>query len=49
MARYGPFMVQVESVPGVFASALGDIGYIFRSEKLAKIEEIVAFIHETEK
>ncbi|MGD8368608.1 MAG: carboxylate--amine ligase [Desulfobacterales bacterium] len=49
MARYKTFMVQVESVPGVFASALGDVGYIFRSENLAEIEEIVAFIHETEK
>ncbi len=47
MARWGSHMVQVESVPGVFASALGDIGYIFRSENLSEIEEITAFIHET--
>jgi hypothetical protein len=41
-------MVQIESVPGVFSSALGDIGYIFRSKSLAEIMEIVRFIHQTE-
>ena len=46
MARYGSFMVQVESVPGIFSAALGDIGYIFRSPDLEKIEEIVRFIHD---
>jgi hypothetical protein len=45
MARYGDCIVQVASVPGVFSSALGDIGYIFRSPKLEVIEEITAFIH----
>jgi len=48
MTRYGDFMVQVESVPGVFSSALGDSGYIFRSAKLDDIFEIVNFIHATE-
>ena len=48
MARYGEFMVQVASVPGVFSSALGDIGYIFRSVKLDDIFEITTFIHATE-
>jgi hypothetical protein len=46
LARFGSAMVQVESVPGVFAGALGDIGYIFRAEKMEQIEEIVGFIHE---
>jgi hypothetical protein len=41
-------MVQVASVPGVFASALGDVGYIFRSPDLAEIKEITAFIQATE-
>jgi hypothetical protein len=41
-------MVQIESVPGVFSSALGDIGYIFRSKKLDEILEIVNFIHKTD-
>jgi hypothetical protein len=40
-------MLQVESVPGVFSSALGDIGYIFRSPDLSQIMDIVHFIHET--
>jgi len=47
LARYGTFMVQVESVPGVFSSALGDIGYIFRSQSLDELLEIVGFIHQT--
>jgi len=41
LARYGSFMVQIESVPGVFSSALGDIGYIFRSKSLDEILEIL--------
>jgi hypothetical protein len=48
LSRYGAFMVQVESVPGVFSSALGDIGYIFRSKSLDEILKIVSFIHQTE-
>ena len=46
MARYGTFMVQTVSVPGVFSSALGDFGYIFRSPDMEQIEEIVRFIQE---
>jgi hypothetical protein len=46
--HYGSFMVQVEKVPGVFSSALGDIGYIFRAASLDQILEIVNFIHQTE-
>jgi len=45
LSRYGNFMVQIESVPGVFSSALGDIGYMFRSKNLDEIMEIVRFIH----
>jgi hypothetical protein len=48
VSRYGKFVVLVASVPGVFSSALGDIGYIFRSTTLDDIYEIVKFIHETE-
>ena len=47
MEKWGPFMVQAASVPGVFSSALGDFGYIFRSPEMEPIEEIVRFIHET--
>jgi hypothetical protein len=46
LSRYGAWMVQIESVPGVFSSALGDIGYIFRSRRLDEILEIVDFIHQ---
>ena len=48
LSQYGSFMVQIESVPGVFSSALGDIGYVFRSKSLAEIMEIVRFVHQTE-
>lgn len=47
MTRYGSQMVQVASVPGVFSSALGDIGYIFRSPEIKVIHEITSFIHAT--
>ena len=45
MDTYGDHMMQVESVPGVFSSALGDIGYIFRAPDLATITNITEFIH----
>ena len=48
LTRYGRFMVQVESVPGIFSRALGDIGYIFRSPNLDEILEIAQFIHQTQ-
>jgi phosphoribosylaminoimidazole carboxylase (NCAIR synthetase) len=46
MDRYGHLILQVESVPGVFSSALGDIGYIFRSPDPEQIQEVVRMIHE---
>ena len=45
--RFDPNIVQVVNVPGVFSSALGDIGYIFRSSQLEDIEAITQFIHAT--
>jgi len=48
MTRSKGLMVQVASVPGVFSSALGDIGYIFRSANLGDISELIDFIHATE-
>jgi biotin carboxylase len=45
LSRYGHLMLQVESVPGVFSSALGDVGYIFRSKSLDQVLEVVRFIH----
>ena len=47
MARYASFMAQTVRVPGVFSSALGDYGYIFRSPNIGQIEEIVKFIQDT--
>lgn len=48
MARYGRLIVQVARVPGVFSSALGDLGYIFRAPDLETIAEAVEFIHATD-
>jgi biotin carboxylase len=45
LSRYGHLLLQVESVPGVFRSALGDVGYIFRSASLEQVMEVVRFIH----
>ena len=46
ISRYDEFVVEVAAVPGVFSSALGDIGYIFRSPNLEDIERITRDIHE---
>ncbi len=46
MTRYSSFMVQTVCVPGVFSSALGDFGYIFRDPNIEQIEKIVQFIQE---
>ncbi len=47
MARYNDEIVDVVSVPGVFRSALGDVGYIFRTGDMARVGEITDFIHAT--
>lgn len=46
--RYTDYIMQVDSVPGVFRSALGDIGFILRAPDLATIMDIVDRIHQTE-
>jgi len=48
MDRYGEFIVQADSVPGIFSSALGDFGYIFRAPDIDQIKEITRFIHDTQ-
>ena len=45
MNHYGAQIVQVASVPGVFSSALGDVGYIFRSPDMETVDAIIRFIH----
>ena len=46
MEHYGSCILEVPSVPGVFSTALGDIGYIFRVEHERDLFEITSFIHE---
>ncbi|RPJ71593.1 MAG: ATP-grasp domain-containing protein [Desulfobacteraceae bacterium] len=45
LTRFEHLILQVESVPGVFRSALGDIGYIFRAPDLEQVLDVVRFIH----
>ena len=45
LARWGHRMCQVVRVPGIFSSALGEIGYIFRTPDLDEMNEIVGWIH----
>jgi hypothetical protein len=47
LERYAGELCQVDRVPGVFASALGDLGYIFRTPDPARLREIIDFIHRT--
>ncbi len=47
LAHCGDSLCQVVQVPGVFASALGDIGFIFRTPDLEKLNEMVRFIQQT--
>ncbi len=47
MARFNQEIVNVVSVPGVFSSALGDVGYIFRTGEMARVNAITDFIHAT--
>lgn len=47
MARFPTEIVDVVRVPGVFSSALGDAGYIFRAEEMTRVREITDFIHAT--
>ena len=45
MTRFNTEIVNVVSVPGVFSSALGDVGYIFRATDMVRVREITDFIH----
>lgn len=45
LSRFAGGIVQVVRVPGVFSSALGDIGYIYRSPDRDEIDRITGFIH----
>lgn len=46
ISRYGNSIVMTATVPGVFSSALGEIGYVFRDPKEEKIMEITRFIQD---
>ena len=47
MARFNVEIVKVVNVPGVFSSALGDLGYIFRAGEMTRTQEITDFIQAT--
>lgn len=44
MERHGSKILTVQSVPGVFSTALGDVGYIFRTEDEQDTMETARFI-----
>ena len=46
--RSGAALMNVVSVPGVFSSALGDMGYIFRYPDQQEMKQMVQFIQEQE-
>ena len=46
--RYGDFIVQAAAVPGVFSSALGDMGYMYRTKTLDQIQTITEYIQALE-
>lgn len=46
--RFAEHLVAVETVPGVFRSALGDTGFLFRSPDMDVIHTVVEAIHRTE-
>ena len=45
--RFGGEMCQVDQIPQVLSGPLGELGYIFRAEKLERLQEIIHFIHQT--
>jgi hypothetical protein len=47
LATYSDHLCQIDRVPGVFAEALGEQGYIFRCREFTKLREIIEFIHLT--
>ena len=44
---YGREMCQTVSVPGVFSSALGERGFIFRTTERSHLQQIITDIHKT--
>ncbi len=44
--HYGAEICQVDQIPAVLSSALGELGYIFRTEKMERLQEIIRFIHQ---
>jgi biotin carboxylase len=46
MERYASALLTVKRVPGVFSSALGDLGYLLRTPSYDEMMEIVSFIHQ---
>lgn len=47
LAKYDKLISHHAHIAGVFRSALGDYGYIFRTQKESQIQEISDFIHAT--
>lgn len=42
--QYAPELVSIQSVPGVFSSIMGDIGFIFKTPHREQLQEIINFV-----
>ncbi|MEY8700345.1 ATP-grasp domain-containing protein [Streptococcus ferus] len=45
-ARYGEEIISIDSVPGIFAKIMGEVGILARTESLAQMRDIIQFAHE---
>jgi len=46
MDKYGEMIVKNEAVSGIFSAAIGNYGYVARSEELREILDLAEYIHE---
>lgn len=44
--KYGKQLVDIQHVPGVFSAIMGDQGYIFKTETMEEMYEIIDFVRE---
>ena len=42
--KYGPQIMSVESIPGIFSQIMGDIGFILRTPDRSEMDQIISDI-----
>ena len=45
-AKFSDYLIETQHIPGVFASMMGDVGYIVKATAEEKVAEMIHFIHE---